>query len=80
MTLGMAQSYPVQCRVVAWRTRLTRCACPMLCDDAGLFHDTGIYFLGILPELKKFRETQKPPEIREFSSKREEKRPVNNDP
>ena len=42
MTLGMVQSCPVQCRVVAWRTRLTRCACPMICDDAELFRDTGI--------------------------------------
>ena len=59
MTLGMAQSYPVQCRVVAWRTRLTRCAYPMLCDDAGLVRETGIQFVGILPGLKKFHETRK---------------------
>ena len=39
------------------------------------------YFLGILPGLTKNpRNAKKPPEIREFPSKREKKRPVNNDP
>ena len=41
LTLGMTLVYSVQCRVVTRRTRLTRCAYPMFCHDAGLFRDTG---------------------------------------
>ena len=52
----------------------------MFCDDEGLFCDTGNYVLGISPGLKNFRETRKKQVIRDFSSKREKKRPVNNAP
>ena len=59
MTLGMTLIYPVQFQVGAWGTRLTRCACPMFCNDAGLVRDTGNIFLGILPGLNKFPEMRK---------------------
>ena len=45
-----------ECRVA---TRLTPCACPMFCDEAGLLLGNGNYFFVFLPGLKKFREAQK---------------------
>ena len=58
MTLGMTLIYPVQCRVVA---RRTRCACPMFCDDAGLSRDTGKYMLGIFAGAEKDPRNEKTP-------------------
>ena len=53
MSLGITLIYPVQCRVATRRTRLTPCACPMFCDDAGLFRDAESCFSGTLPGVKK---------------------------